>query len=229
MQQLSKQITIENLHHFYLIDRDFFSKEDLRKILQEKGIVYVKNPDVTEFSYELFSIDDARYIKIVQQEKSVVGDRRYIIIESDTVSREAQHALLKIFEEPVYGVHIFFITRRIENIIETLRSRAYICTGNTHSTKQQEEKGNIFLELSFAERIAMIKKDLKNIQIDKTPQASRMYAHNLLNDIESAVYIHWKKNKHTVNVCNELWNAHMYLQQNGSPVKIILEHIALIL
>ena len=60
----------------------------------------------------------------------------------------------------------------------------------------------------------------------------RYHAIDLLNSIEKVVYDNWQKNKYDKNlisILEEIGEKRAYLNQPGASVKMILEHIAIIL
>jgi len=70
----------------------------------------------------LISIDRVR--KLYEQTRSIQQTKRCIIIDdADTMSHDAQNALLKLLEEPVENVHFILTTHYPSRLLETIRSR----------------------------------------------------------------------------------------------------------
>lgn len=74
-------------------------------------------------------IDDIRDLIDETNKRPFEGDKKVIIIyEGDKMTVQAQNALLKTIEEPPSGVHIIILTRDINLILETIRSRCQVHT-----------------------------------------------------------------------------------------------------
>jgi len=54
------------------------------------------------------------------------GDMIYAFADADNMSMSAQNALLKITEEPPSNIYFILTVNNINNVLETIRSRAYI-------------------------------------------------------------------------------------------------------
>lgn len=82
----------------------------------------------TEFFYakkgESLGIDAARRLKEFLWQKPVKSRRKTaVIVDGDSLTPEAQNALLKISEDPPPSAQIFVILKNEENLLPTLRSR----------------------------------------------------------------------------------------------------------
>jgi hypothetical protein len=86
------------------------------------------NPQlVTHISPEkgLISIDRIR--QLYEQTRSIQQTKRCIIIDdADTMSHDAQNALLKLLEEPVENVHFILTTHHETQLLSTIKSRTQI-------------------------------------------------------------------------------------------------------
>jgi hypothetical protein len=161
--------SLENLsHHAYGIVSSTSVRLDIISFLQrEHSIVARGNPDLFVQKYEVLTIDDARGLKTAhstrpfssKNDKNGKGGRKFFIIEVDSITHEAQNALLKIFEEPNEYAHFFLIIPSEELLLPTLRSRLFMVrtratlVPNTRSLLVQD-----FLASSPAERIAFVDK-----------------------------------------------------------------------
>lgn len=73
----------------------------------------------------LISIERIR--QLYQQTRTIHHDPLVIVIDdADTMSQDAQNALLKLFEEPVANVHFLLTVHHPEFLLATLSSRAHI-------------------------------------------------------------------------------------------------------
>jgi DNA polymerase III subunit delta' len=72
-------------------------------------------------------IDDIRVLMEETNKRPFEGDKKVIIIyDGDKMTVQAQNALLKTIEEPPSGIHIIILTKSLEAILETIKSRCQI-------------------------------------------------------------------------------------------------------
>lgn len=70
----------------------------------------------------LISIERIRHL--YEQTRSIQKGRRCIVIDdADSMSTDAQNALLKLLEEPVENVHFVLTTHHLSRLLATIRSR----------------------------------------------------------------------------------------------------------
>src|ERR1035437_946670 len=105
-------------HHAYgIVSAESVRLEIISFLEREHGIVARGNPDLFVQKYEVLTIDDARGLKEAHATrpfssrdiKDGKGGRKFFILEIDSITHEAQNALLKIFEEPNEYAHFFLI------------------------------------------------------------------------------------------------------------------------
>ncbi len=209
----------ETLHHAYLFVGHKAEEivQKLKHFLEEKvGVKTSGNPDVLHNKYETFTIDDARSIAASESLKSVGGGRKIFIIETDSMTEEAQNSLLKIFEEPSLGTHFFVVTPQ-DIILPTLRSRMQVIFHDTN-----EEKRKSILKLSLAERVQLVRELVEGISDEeKTKQDAIIF----LNNVEKELYdLGVEKNAKSLEICDLTRKA---LYDRGAPVKMILENLML--
>jgi len=72
-------------------------------------------------------IDDIRDLIEETNKRPYEGDKKVIIIyEGEKMTVQAQNALLKTIEEPPSGIHIIILSRDLNAILETIKSRCQI-------------------------------------------------------------------------------------------------------
>lgn len=230
------------LHHAHLIQG---THEDVLPALthlleKHMGIHAHGNPDVTLLSFRVFGIDESRNLSEMQTRagfdsadvplkvgEEVRPSRKLFIVGADTITREAQTALLKTFEEPTSGTHFFIIVPRADTILKTLLSRvvffdAKSTSGNKDETEALAEK---FLQSTRSERFAMIKKiteTKKDVPID------REMVRVILDHLERILYTRLAGKKDTASIFHEIYQAKNYLADRGSSPKMLLEHLAIV-
>ena len=171
----------------------------------------------------------------MQTGKAFAGDRRFFIVSASSFTHEAQNSLLKVFEDPSPNVHFFVIMPSADGILPTLRSRFFIIPHESkYKTKKIHDEKIIsakeFLENTSASRLAMIKGVVEDKDKDK--------ALALLNNIEVELHIKLVASvatssrvsqKQIAGFLEEIGRVKQYLHDRSSSVKLILEHVALVI
>ncbi len=241
-----------SLHHVYVIEGvyDLILPNLISHIEKYMDISVIGNPNVFVEQYQSFGINESRRLKILQSRtnwevkseklKTKIGwnenIRKFFIIGTDSMTHEAQNALLKIFEEPTEGTHFFIILPHIDILLLTLRSRVSIVpTKNTNyelpttnfSNDEAYMFANKFLNACLEDQFVLIKQKAK--KIDDT-SIEREFFRRVLNSIEKILY--GKLEIYSVSavpILKEIYQAKMYLTFPGSSPKMLLEHIAIVL
>ncbi|TAL49114.1 hypothetical protein EPN83_02420 [Patescibacteria group bacterium] len=186
---------------------------------KEIGITVRGNPDLWVSEHETFGIDDGRILKEIQYLKPAAGERKFFVISFDFITSEAQNALLKVFEEPVGKTHFFLIIPTEEILLPTLRSRLSVI--DMREAREFEDLGK-FLTSSPAERLSYIQRIIE--EKDKTRAIA------FLGSLER--YLHKDANTKLLveyaGVFEEIIRARSYLRDRSPSVKMLLDHIALI-
>lgn len=211
-------------HHSYFVHSFKDSVERLKEYLAEKfGIHHAQNPDFFHEKYESLGIDEGRSIKDLHVAKSFLADKKRIfIIETDSITHEAQNSLLKIFEEPNEDTHFFLVMPSIELLLPTLRSRLNVLN------ERNEEQGveilkaaEKFIKLSKKEKVDFVDGLAKRISDD---EATKNDAQEFLAALELILYKEKDKN---VEGLKAILKARSYLNDRSPSVKQLLEFVAL--
>lgn len=146
----------DNLPKFFLIFGNLIKNKEIVKnfFKIEKKIDIKENKNFLEFDYDLFKIDDARKIKIIQSSKKN-NDIQIILITVRDINIYTQNMLLKTLEEPARNTFIFIFLENDFKILPTLKSRARILN---NFTIQFSENFLLFLKSDFSKREEIIKK-----------------------------------------------------------------------
>lgn len=238
-KQLSASDKI-NLHHAYLLEGDFEScRTKVFDFLEGLGVKCAGNPNVFCQNFENFTIDDSRLIKELQLEMpasvdsagSPYSERRFFVLGAGSMAGEAQNALLKTFEEPAPGVHFFLITPSTNILLETLRSRMHLTLPSAPPLLNKERGlgGEVlFLNLKKSERLKFVEKLIKKHSEDKA--GLKKETNDLLNSLElSFSKSEPQKLKNLSFEIGEIIKCRKYLRDQGASVKMLLEHLAIIL
>ncbi len=213
------------LHHAYLIEGREDAVAAARLFILEKlGIALSANPDLFDIAYETFGIDEAREIKGVSSRKSI-GERKAILISADILTREAQNALLKIFEDPTPNTHFFLVTPYPRALLSTLRSRMELFVVKPKETSSEKREEEILAEKaregSVQERFA-ITDGLINGE-DKMRTIRFLEALSLLLSKELRVI----PTKDTQSAFLAVTKAASYARDRGASTKMLLEYAVL--
>ncbi len=212
--------TTGTIHHAYVIEGQ---KDRVIPQLQQfaeatLGLTTLGNPDFVLLDLETFTIDDSRNLYDRQLRKAL-GERKVFIISLRFMAVEAQNALLKVLEEPTAGTHFFFIVPRADMFLPTIRSRVLTIATGEIDTESSVKEAKAFLKASPAERLAQIKVMIE----DK--ETSKGRAIDLLRAIEQILAENPEKNKEALA---QVLQAEKYIQDRSSSIKLLLEHVALV-
>ncbi len=206
------------LHHVYILEGEKEStREKLYHFLENELEEKVKgNPDLWHTRHETLTIDDARELRDTQANKAISTGRKLFIIETRFMTIEAQNALLKVFEEPTPNTYFFIITPTAEVFLPTLKSRVVriAVEGNENDA---QELAQDFLKNSYKKRLETVAGIVE--------EKDKGQAIELINAL--LVELHDKKQKDT-QVMQELLTTRNYLNDRSPSLKLLLEHIALI-
>lgn len=229
METLSRLLP-DNLYHSYIIEGNpDETPRMLRDFFEVRGDIEVNSQDLLYEVYDSLSIDDVIKIKEWHSTRPVAGGKKISIIGLKFMNREAEQALLKIVEEPQAGTHFFFIVPSSSVISETLLSRVHVVKVSANSIGQ---KGQNFLSLKPAQRIDMISEFIEDNKENNGSGFMRFGAIELINELEKILHEKLKSdknNKDTQLSLKELALMRKFLQTPGASVKMILEHIALVI
>lgn len=210
-------------HHAYIIEHDVTTGCDalLASLEHDEGVVVRGNPDIWREEYDVFGIDDARMLQEIQSRKALQGGRKIIIVGFQSITHEAQNALLKVFEEPTAHTHFFIITPSSTILLPTVRSRLSTASLDTSNQVTQTDMAEKFLKSSFSARQELIAPLLEAKDKGKSIE--------LVNALEALLYARYiAEGDSALGVFEELQQARGYLRDRAPSVKIILEHIALV-
>ncbi len=220
----------ENLYHSYVIEANpdgvVYS---LFEFLEVRGEVNRNSPDVMISIYDSFTLNDGEIIKEWHKSKPIDGKKKICILGVKFINREAEQSLLKIIEEPNNHTHFFIVIPDSSLLLNTILSRVHLIKNIVGSDDDLTFAEN-FISLHPSKRIDEIAKIIKEFKDEDSSGGLRYKAISILNDLEKIIYNNWKNdisNKDKTFVLSEIKNCRGYLANPGSSVKMILEHIAL--
>ncbi len=197
---------------------------------RELGMNAKGNPDIVVLRYGLLSVEDARNVIEAASGAPLAGENKAVIIAVDRAYHEAQNALLKLFEEPPRGTHLFLVLPNLGGLLPTLRSRVQtLHRDNSRREPIISSEAETFLKAGKEKRSAMIKKIAEHKAGDAA--SAREEAIALLNGIEAAAYTRCESLTFTPEIealFEDIATMRGHLYDRSAPVKMILEHLAIV-
>lgn len=232
MEDIFEKLFPKNLYHSYVIEGEpEITATRLLKFLEIRNEVEKQSPDVLFQIYESFTMNDSGQIKDWHSQLGVGGKKKVCIIATKFINHEAEQTLLKIIEEPAINTHFFIIVPDASVLSDTIISRVHVIK-TTQSNKDIEKEVVSFLKLEPKDKINAVALIIKNNKDEENSGQLRYYATFFINELENVFYQKFKKDREDENVkfiLGELQKSREYLSIPGSSVKMILEHIALII
>jgi DNA polymerase-3 subunit delta' len=222
-------------HHAFAIEAEAEEGIEAAQKWTEKelGMKTQNNPDVVVLRYGLFSVDDARRVLDVAASAPFASDYKVIIIVANRVYHEAQNALLKLFEEPPPETFLFLILPTLGGLLPTLRSRVQILKNKELKIKNKgKNPAEEFLRAGKEKRSVLIKK-LASGKDEEERREKRNEAIAIVNGVEIAAYEKFKKRGvrqlTDAALLSDIATLRGHLHDRSAPVKMILEHLSLII
>lgn len=181
------------------------------------------NPDFRLESFEVMGIDEARTLKEAAKRKSVTGGKKIFIVSARGITKEAQNALLKIFEEPPADTHFFLVVPSIDILLPTLRSRLLVISAPKGNGKETSSQAEIFLRALVPARLRTIQGLLKGAD-EKTGKRALVV---FLDGLER--YLALKDRSSVAEALEAVLTAKKYSRDRAPSFKLLLEHLALVL
>jgi len=229
-----------NLHHAYLlVGQPGVILPILETAIKNRLEVddLSSNPDYWQERFLTFGIKESLDLRGRQTKKAFGETGRYFVLTIDSITVEAQNALLKTFEEPASDVHFFMIARSEDIFLPTLKSRLEIIDVK-HSVLPTEvdEKIKIekFLKLEPQARLDFMQKEFvkKPARSSGEKEIGRGEIFDFLGELEMALHKKVKKisgaDKELIFALEEIAKARGYLSNPRSSVRLILEHLAMV-
>ena len=220
-------------HHAFVIKAEAEEGIEVAQewVEKELGIKVQSNPDIIVLRYGLFSVEDARKVAELAAGAPFVGEHKVVIIAASRAYHEAQNALLKLFEEPPPRTYLFLILPSLGSLLPTLRSRVQVLNTHVGRTTSYIPEGAAeeFMKANKEKRSALIKK-LTSGKDEEERRENREEAIAIVNGIEAAVYRNRGFTKPPVAaLLRDIATLRAYLYDRSAPVKMILEHLSLVI
>jgi DNA polymerase III delta prime subunit len=224
---LFKPVTKDGeLYHSYCIASKCKEATDSILFYLEKDLKFKTkgNPDFWFGQYDILGVDESRIIKDAQSQKPTTGDKKVFIISANFITEQAQNAMLKMFEEPTPHTHFFLVSPSSKNFISTLRSRMmFMNLGNLEIDSYIDASD--FLKTDYGKRIELIKKLSEKISDD---EESKIRVITFFQSLEQEI-----RKTYDIKISfvwlEEIEKARLYAVEQSPSLKMLMEHIALLL
>jgi hypothetical protein len=117
-------------------------------------------------------------------------------------------------------------------LLGTILSRVHLIKNIQNDNKVEDKFAEDFIKSSPSLRIEKVTDIIKEFKDNENSGGLRNRAISLINGIEKIIYKKWKENVDDENlkfILNELKTCRDFLSTPGASVKMILEHIALVI
>ncbi len=194
------------------------TSQEIEKVLKSQNIKQSNSsPDITTITAQKKSItiEQVRGLKSQIYQKPLLQKFKIIIVEgADTLTKEAQNALLKIYEEPPSHAIIILTAQNLKNLLPTIRSRAIV-----KLAKQQKDQQ----EPSLPANTAAILETIAGVENPQKWLNSQM--ENYFAQLNESINKH-KPAKKYLKILEKLRDAKKMVSQNVNP-KFVLFDLAL--
>ena len=216
-------------HHAFVIEAEAGEGIAVAQAWAERelGMKVRSNPDIVVLCHGLFSVEDARRVSELAAGAPFAGEYKVVIIAASRAFHEAQNVLLKIFEEPPPGAYLFLVLPALGGLLPTLRSRVQVLDLNEEFPKPFiSEAAENFLKAGKEKRSVLIKK-LTSGTDEEERRKLRDEAIALVNGIET-ILLRRGLEKHAAAL-SDISILRGYLYDRSAPVRMILEHLSLVI
>jgi DNA polymerase III delta prime subunit len=178
------------------------------------------NPDFLLVENQVFGIDEARDFEKWVIGKPLVGEVKVSLIIAESITREAQNALLKVLEEPSSGTYIFLNFPSLGGLLPTFLSRVRVLN-MPKIDFEIDVASKKFLSSQIKDKFAIIRSLSK-----KNPSADgKNEMRELIKNLEGIAY----KNNFKSQDLKNILIAKIFAGTRGSSPKMLLEWLACVL
>lgn len=228
-----EQLFPKNLYHSYVVEGEPESlAKELLLFLEARNEIQHQSPDVLCQVYKSFGMEDSNEVKNWHSKASITNTKKVCIIATKFINREAEQTLLKVIEEPGDNTHFFIVIPDSSVLSPTIISRVHIIKTEREDDKNIKKQAVSFVNSTPKNRIDSVALMIKENKKEDNSGQLRSYATLFINELENIFYQKFKKNikdKNVQFILSELQKAREYLSLPGCSVKMILEHLSLII
>ena len=230
---LFEELLPTNLYQSYIIESEpAETANELLALSKVRGDIEKNDSDTLFQIYESFTMDNSAEIKDWHSKSGVTDGKRICIIATKFINREAEQTLLKILEEPKERTHFFVVVSDSSLLLPTIISRTHTIKLEQKDNKEIKKEALTFVALQPKDRVDKVALIIKNNKDEENSGQLRYYATSFVNELEIIFYQKFKKDRNDKNtqfILDELQKARGYLSTPGASVKMILEHLGLVI
>jgi DNA polymerase III delta prime subunit len=223
----------KDLYHSYIVEGDpGTTPAILEEFLIGQGSIEKGSIDMLCQNYDSFGVDDSAQIKEWHSEERMTEGKRICIISTKFINHDAERALLKMLEEPQANTHFFIIVPQASALLDTIISRSHVICIDRAQDISFKDRAKKFVGSTISKRIDIVAELVEEHKDSENSGALRFGAMELIKEIEQIYYERFEKDKTDTTVqyvLAELAKNRDYLRTPGAGVKMILEHIALVI
>lgn len=217
---------MNDLHHANLLIAQGDPYSFIASFARERlGFEPKANPDFLLVDGSLFGIDEARRLEEWALGKPLLGEVKVCAVISDSITFEAQNALLKVLEEPPLGTYIFLALPSLGGLLPTFLSRIRILEGSFSGQSKDKSlaKAEKFLKESVSGRLSMVRSLSK--------KEDRAELQDLLSSLERAyheAFLSEPRANRSQNM-EKILMAKIFASGRGSSPKMLIEWLSCML
>lgn len=178
--------------------------------------IRIQGTDTEHFIHDTFGIDHARHLYQRAHIRPIEKQAREFLVYAQSITHEAQNALLKLFEEPPEKVVFHVVLASEEVLIPTLRSRLQ-CVAVAKSVSKSTVFED-FLKMDYGKRMEEI--------ATHTKQKDTQWINQLLIGAEQFA-IRAASAKQKELLLRSIISIQTYIGRRGASNKMLLEELAL--
>ncbi|HYC34272.1 MAG TPA: hypothetical protein VEC13_00915 [Candidatus Paceibacterota bacterium] len=214
-------------HHAYVIEGEI--EETLASLKEwihkSDGIEIETSPDILEFHFPSFQVEHSRTIREADLKSPFSLQKKAILISFDTITREAQNALLKVLEDPSPTSRFYILTERADIFLPTMLSRVEVLRHESFGRGESPIDVERFIKSSSAKRLEMVSSLLKDIADEKLPKkAAKNFLRSLARTYEQRVA---SGNVEEMKKLKSVLEALSFVSDKSASLKLLLERVAL--
>lgn len=138
-------------HHAFLCKTKEVHKDAIQHVLESLNVEEVRYIELATLG-----INEVREVIEKSYVRPLVGDTQLLILLVSDITVEAQHALLKLLEEPPNSTIFLFCVPESLFLLATLLSRFHILSTSTSTPQVDTTMYQSFAKLPVAERLQLI-------------------------------------------------------------------------
>lgn len=209
---------MDKLHHANIILSEDDSKDFVEiNLVENLNFKTSGSPDFLFLKKESLGIDDAREFEKWAIKKPLSGNFKASLISVESITSEAQNAMLKVIEEPKEGTYFFIRIPNLGGILPTFLSRVRVLERGNRNKDNQNDSADKFMSLTAGARISLVQKLARS---DKKGDMKE-----IISGLEKASY----KDGVGYSKMKKIMLSKIYASAKGSSSKMLLEWLACVL